>query len=206
MNAIHLNSTTLADTQEVAAKQGPATAGSRYSATAIVLHWVLGLAIVALFGAGLYMANLPFSPLRLKLYNWHKWTGMTLLALSVLRLVWRITHRPPALPARIADAMPTWQHQVHHATHAALYVLFFAVPLLGWAYSSAVGFPIVLFGVLPLPDFVPADKALAAFLKPWHQASAFALIGLALLHAAAALKHQFIDRDGLISRMWPRRG
>ena len=202
MNAIHLNFKGHGSKLNSSVNTDTAVAPKRYSATAITLHWVLGLVIVAVFGVGLYMANLPFSPLRLKLYNWHKWTGMTLLALTVFRLVWRATHRPPELPVHIADAMPTWQHRVHHATHTALYILFFAVPLLGWAYSSAVGFPIVLFGVLPLPDFVTADKAMAAFLKPWHQASAYALIGLALLHAAAALKHQFIDRDGLISRMW----
>jgi cytochrome b561 len=202
VNAIYLDSKGHESHLNASVNKGSVATPKRYSATAIALHWVLGLVIVAMFGAGLYMANLPFSPLRLKLYNWHKWTGMTLLALSMFRLVWRVTHRPPALPRHIADAMPTWQHHVHHATHTALNILFFAVPLLGWAYSSAVGFPIVLFGVLPLPDFVTADKAMAAFLKPWHQATAYALIGLALLHAAAALKHQFFDRDGLISRMW----
>jgi len=79
------------------------------------------------------------------------------------------------------------------------------VPLVGWAYSSAAGFPIVLFGVLPLPDFVSADKALAELIKPWHEISAFALAGLVVLHVAAALKHQLIDRDGLLTRMLPGR-
>ena len=177
----------------------------RYSRTAIVLHWVLGLAILGLFGVGLYMTSLPFSPARLKLYNWHKWAGITLLALSVLRLLWRATHRPPALPTSIANAMPAWQHWAHHGTHYAMYALFFLVPLIGWAYSSAAGFPIVVFGVLPLPDFVPVDKALAELIKPFHELSAFALIGLVGLHIAAALKHQLVDKDGLIGRMLPGR-
>ncbi len=177
----------------------------RYSLTAIVLHWVLGLALLGIFAVGLYMTDLPFSPTRLKLYNWHKWAGVTILALSVLRLLWRLTHRPPALPGKISAAMPAWQHWAHHGTHHALYALFFLVPLIGWAYSSAAGFPIVVFGVLPLPDFVPADKALADMIKPLHELSAFALIGLAGLHIAAALKHQWIDRDGLINRMLPGR-
>ena len=204
MITTHLNSSAhgaTAGTQALTAS-GPE---ARYSRTAIVLHCVLGLAIVGVFGVGLYMANLPFSPLRLKLFNWHKWAGESLLALSVLRLMWRLSHRPPALPARIATAMPRWQHWAHEATHSAFYVLFFAVPLIGWAYSSAAGFPIVVFGVLPLPDFVSPDKALAALIKPWHEFSALALMGLALLHAAAALKHQWWDRDGLVSRMWPGR-
>jgi cytochrome b561 len=172
----------------------------RYSAIAMLLHWVLALAIIGSFGMGLYMADLPFSPQRLKLYNWHKWAGVTILALSAARLLWRLTHRPPADPP-----MPSWQRLAAHATHYGLYVLFFAVPLVGWAYSSAAGFPIVWFGVLPLPDFVPADKALAEAIKPWHAWLAYAMAALVLMHVAAALKHQFIDRDGLLSRMLPTR-
>jgi cytochrome b561 len=182
------------------------TSSSRYGTVAIALHWVLGIALVGIFAMGVYMADLPFSPQRLKLYNWHKWAGVTILMLSALRLLWRLTHRPPELPQRIAEKMPKWQHLAHHGTHVALYVLFFAVPLIGWAYSSAAGFPVVLFGVLPLPDFVPADKALAALIKPFHELSAFALAGLVVLHVAAALKHQWVDRDGLMDRMRPGRG
>ena len=178
---------------------------ARYSLIAIVLHWVLALAILGIFAMGLYMADLPFSPTRLKLYNWHKWAGITFLALTILRLLWRLAKRPPDLPEHISRSMPAWQRIAHHGTHHALYALFFIVPLVGWAYSSAVGFSIVVFGVFPLPDFVPADKALAALIKPWHEISAFALVGLAALHIAAALKHQWVDRDGLIGRMWPGR-
>jgi cytochrome b561 len=178
-------------------------AAARYSTVAIVLHWLLGLSIFAMFAIGVYMSDLPFSPARLKLYNYHKWAGITFLILSVLRLVWRLVNKPPALPKAIEQAMPTWQTKIYHATHYALYALFFVVPLIGWAYSSAAGFPIVLFGVLPLPDFVSVDKEFAKQIKELHGASAFALIGLALLHIGAALKHHFIDKDGLVSRMLP---
>lgn len=177
----------------------------RYTTTAIALHWVLALALVGLFAFGLYMTSLPFSPARLKYFNWHKWAGVTVLTLSALRLVWRLTHPAPTLPATIQAAMPAWQRVAHHATHHALYALFFVVPLVGWAYSSAAGFPVVLFGVLPLPDFVPVDKALAELIKPWHQVSAYALAALVLVHVGAALKHQLIDRDGLLLRMLPGR-
>lgn len=173
----------------------------RYHPVSVLLHWVLGLALIGLFAVGLYMTDLPFSPQRLKLYNWHKWAGVTLLALSAFRLIWRLTHRPPALPVAIEAAMPGWQKLAHHATHHGLYLLFFAVPLLGWAYSSAAGFPIVLFGVLPLPDFVPVSEELAELIKPLHKLSAFAMMALVLLHVAGALKHQLVDRDGLIARM-----
>ena len=172
----------------------------RYSSTAIAFHWLLALALLTSFSVGLYMADLPVSPQRLKLYNYHKWSGVTILLLSALRLAWRLTHRPPAdLPA------PAWQLRAAHLTHFAMYLLFFAVPLVGWAYSSAAGFPVVWFGVLPLPDFISPDKALAKAIEPWHGALAWALAALAALHVAAALKHHFIDRDGLLRRMMPRR-
>jgi cytochrome b561 len=177
-----------------------------YDAVAIGLHWLLAAAIVTSLGVGLTMTGLPFSPLQLKLFNWHKWAGITILLLSALRLLWRLAHRPPPLPADVLAAMPAWQRRAHRATHAGLYLLFFVVPLTGWAYSSARGFPVVWFGVWPLPDWVAVDKPFAdAVLKPLHHACAYALAALALLHVAAALKHQWIDHDGLLRRMWPRR-
>ena len=172
----------------------------RWHPVSIALHWVLALMIVGSLGVGLYMTGLPFSPLRLQLYNWHKWAGVTILALSALRLLWRLTHRPPA------DApMPRWQRSAAHVAHGALYLLFFAVPLAGWAYSSAAGFPVVLFGVLPLPDFVGADRELSESLKPLHRMLAYTLAAVVVLHVAGALRHHFIDRDGLLLRMMPAR-
>lgn len=176
----------------------------RYHPVAIALHWLLALALIGLLVMGLVMTELPFSPLRLKLYNWHKWIAVTVLALSLVRLVWRWVHRPPPLPARIEVAMPAWQRAAHRAVHRGLYGLFFAVPLLGWAYSSAAGFPVVWLGVLPLPDFVPVNPDLAEALKPWHQWSAYALAALIALHVAGAVKHAVVDRDGLLRRMVPR--
>jgi len=176
------------------------TESKRYTRTAIALHWVLGLALLGSFSVGLYMTGLPLSPQRLKLYNWHKWAGVTILTLSAIRLAWRLTHRPPA-----DVAMPAWQQRAAHWTHRALYALFFFVPLAGWAYSSAAGFPVVVFGLLPLPDFLPADKALAETIKPLHKILAWLLALLVLGHVGAALKHHFVDRDGLLGRMWPAR-
>ncbi|WP_296650068.1 cytochrome b [Rhodoferax sp.] len=183
----------------------PHTPLLRYSAPAIALHWLLAGGIIGLFALGIYMHELPFSPWRLKLYNWHKWAGMAVLLLSAVRLFWRLTHRPPALPATMIGAMPVWQAQAYHATHHLMYLLFFAVPLLGWTYSSAAGFPIVWLGLLPLPDLLSADKALAELIRPWHQWTAFALMGLVALHVAAALKHHWVDRDGLMQRILPVR-
>jgi cytochrome b561 len=176
------------------------TTRERYTTPAIALHWLLALMILGALGMGLYMTGLPFSMQRLKLYNWHKWAGVTILVLSAARLLWRLTHRPPTDP----PGMPAWQVRVAHAVHIALYGVFFAVPLSGWAYSSASGFPIVWFAVLPLPDFVPVDRDLADTLKLVHHWLAYALAALVALHVAAALKHQFIDRDGLLRRMRPQ--
>lgn len=171
-----------------------------YTRTAIALHWLLAAGLLGMLAMGLYMTSLPFSPARLKLYNWHKWAGVVILGLSVARLLWRLTHRPP-----VDVAMPSWQRRTAHATHVVMYALFFAVPLMGWAYSSAAGFPIVLFGVLPLPDFVAADRELAEAIKPFHAWLAWTLLGLIALHVAAAVKHQLLDRDGLLQRMAPTR-
>jgi cytochrome b561 len=174
----------------------PPASPFRYGAVAIALHWLLAAALAASFCVGVFMSDLAASPLKLRLYNWHKWAGITILALSALRLAWRLAHPPPP-----DVAMPAWQRGVARLTHRTMYGLFFAVPLAGWAYSSAAGFPVVLFGVLPLPDFVPADKALAEAIVPWHAGLAFALAGIVLVHVAAAIKHHFVDRDGLLGRM-----
>ncbi|MFM9880619.1 MAG: cytochrome b [Burkholderiaceae bacterium] len=171
----------------------------RYSHVAIGFHWLLALMIIGAWSFGFYMTDLPFSPARLKQYNWHKWAGITILTLSALRLLWRLTHRPPPLPGHT----PAWQATASHATHWLLYAVFFALPLAGWAYSSAAGFPVVYFGVLQLPDFVPRDKELAEWLKLAHRTLAYTLAALVALHVAAALKHQWFDRDHLLARMNP---
>ncbi|CAN5211785.1 cytochrome b [soil metagenome] len=179
---------------------------ARFGTVAIAFHWLLALAMTGSFCVGVYMSDLAFSPTRVTLFNWHKWAGVTILALSAARLLWRLSHRPPPLPADVLAAMPGWQQRAHRLTLLLMYLLFFAVPLAGWAYSSAMGFQVVWFGVLPLPDFMPLDKTLAeTLLKPLHATLAFTLAALVLLHVAGALKHQVIDHDGLLRRMWPGR-
>jgi cytochrome b561 len=174
------------------------TPPARYTPIAMALHWLLALAIIGSFAVGLYMTSLQLSPTKLKLYNWHKWAGVVILLLSAARLLWRLFHTPPAdVP------MPAWQQRAAHVTHWLMYGLFFAIPLAGWAYSSAAGFPIVLFGVLPLPDWVSPDKEFAELIKPVHKWLAFALGALVLLHVGAALKHHAVDGDGLLRRMLP---
>ncbi len=179
----------------------PRVAAVAYDPVAVSLHWVLAVLIIASFFAGVYMVELHFSPLRFRLFNWHKWAGMAALALSTLRLGWRMSGHPaPALP----PGAPGWQLAAYRATHVAFYVLFFVVPLLGWLYTSAVGVPVVWFGWLPLPDLVRVDKPLAdGVLKPLHSLTSYVLAALVVLHVGAALKHQLVDRDHLLVRIWP---
>lgn len=174
----------------------------RYQVPAVLLHWVMAALLLGLVGLGLYMTGLPFSPQRLKFYNWHKWAGIVALTLAAARLAYRLLRPPPPLPAALETAMPAWQRLAYLAVHIGLYALFFVVPLLGWAYSSSTGIPVVLFGLLRLPDFVPIDSALTGALKQAHHLAAYALVVLVLLHVGAALKHHFVDNDGLLRRMW----
>lgn len=170
-----------------------------YTAVAIALHWLAAALILSALIIGVSMVDMPVSPARLKTYSYHKWIGILVLVLSAIRLGWRLTHRPPANPDAVA-----WRRTAAELTHAALYVLFFAIPLVGWALSSASGFPVVVFGILPLPDFVPVDKALVVLLKPWHRGLAFALGGLVAVHVLAAVAHRFIDGHSVLRRMQPR--
>lgn len=169
----------------------------RYTSTAIVLHWLMALLIFAAFPLGVYMHDLPLSPAKLQLYSYHKWLGITVLGLILLRMGWRLRHAPPPLPAHL----PAWQQRASQLTHALLYLLMFAVPMSGWLMSSAKGFQTVWLGILPLPDLIEKNKALGALLAEWHEGLNIALLLLVALHLAAVVKHQFIDRDHLLSRL-----
>lgn len=170
-----------------------------YTRTAIALHWLLAFGLVGTFMVGVYMHELPLSPDKLKIYSWHKWAGVTLFMLAVLRLLWRFSHRPPAAPGH----MPRWQQLVAEAVHYLLYLLMLAIPLSGWLMSSAKGFQVVYFGVLPIPDLIGKNPDLGNFLKEVHETLNFLLLGLVAAHAAAAIKHHLIDRDDVLSRMLP---
>lgn len=176
-----------------------ATPPSRYTATAIGLHWLMALLLLSLFACGLYMHNLPLTPWKLKVFNWHKWAGVCAFALVLLRSGWRLAHRPPALPA----SMPGWQVHAAKAGHALLYLLMLAIPLTGWLMSSAKGFQTVVFGHFPIPDLIGKDKALGEELLTVHLSLNLLMVLIVAGHAAAALKHHFIDRDDVLRHMLP---
>lgn len=172
----------------------------RYTITAIVFHWLIAVLIVGAFIMGLVMTDIPgITPTKLKYYSWHKWAGVTVLALAALRLLWRLSHRAPPYAA----SMPAWQKGAAHGLHGMLYLLMFAVPLSGYLYTLSAGIPVVYFGLFELPVIMAADPELKPLLKGVHYWLNMGLAGAVGLHLAAALKHQFIDRDGVLKRMLP---
>ena len=175
-----------------------AAAGS-YTTTAVALHWLVALGVFGAFSLGLYMHELPLSPTKLKLYSYHKWAGVTIFLLALIRLGWRATPPAPPLP----DHMPRWQRMAAHATHHLLYVLIVAIPLTGWLMSSAKGFQTVWFGVLPLPDLLDKNKELGDTLALVHKTLNLSMAALVSAHVGAALKHHLVDRDDVLARMLP---
>lgn len=173
-------------------------ASSSYTRTAIALHWLAAALILANFLLGPWMADLPISPQNLRLYAWHKWIGITVFLVVVARLAWRYRHSPPP-----PVAMPDWQRRAARVTHVLLYALMLVIPLSGWLYSSATGVQVVYLGLVPLPDVVAKDKALAAILKAVHVTLNYSLLALVFLHVGAALEHHRVDRDGVLARMLP---
>ncbi|AXS80238.1 cytochrome b [Dechloromonas sp. HYN0024] len=172
---------------------------TNYTRTAMTLHWLMAILLFALLALGFYMSDLPLSPDKLKFYSWHKWAGVTAFLLVTIRLVWRITHRPPALP----ESMPKFMQFAAHAGHLALYGLMIAIPLSGWLMSSAKGFQTVWFGLLPIPDLLDKNKELGDLLATIHESLNLLLIAVLVGHIGAALKHHFIDKDDILTRMLP---
>ena len=186
-----------------ASKVGAATkvtAGERYGGVAIALHWLTALLIAGSFTLGLSMVGMPLGRQKLQWFAWHKWVGITVFLLTCARLAWRWKHPAPELPP-----MPRWQQRAATLAHGALYTLLLAIPLSGWIYSSSTGVQVVYLGLFPLPDLVPKDRALASVLQALHVSLNFVLFSLVCIHAAAALRHHFVDRDAVLARMLPRR-
>jgi cytochrome b561 len=172
---------------------------TRYTATAIALHWLTVVLLVASVCLGVYMVGLKLSPLKLRLYSWHKWVGVTIFLVIAVRLIWRASHIPP--PPTTASSK--WQQAAAVVNHWLLYVLLICIPISGWLMSSAYGVPVVYFGVLRLPDLLQKNKELADALKTLHETLAFTMLALVAVHAVAALKHHLVDRDDVLHRMLP---
>lgn len=176
-----------------------------YGRIAILFHWTMALLIIGMLGLGLYMSDLPLTdPNAFQFFQLHKSIGFVVLALAVLRLVWRLANPSPKLP----EGMHPLERLGAHLGHAGLYALLFAMPLTGWLMVSASpwGIPTVVFNVLPVPH-LPVPEALGSqeqaegFFKLLHAYGAYLLIALVVVHVAAAFKHHVIARDDTLKRM-----
>ncbi|HEX2200246.1 MAG TPA: cytochrome b [Burkholderiales bacterium] len=168
----------------------------RYDRTAVILHWVVGLAVLAQFALGWWMLGVPKGGdgERAWWFNLHKSIGMTLGALVLLRLAWRLRGAPPGLP------LPAWQRFAAEASHWGLYACMLTLPLSGFLGSVFSGYPIRYFG-LRLPDAALASAPLKNLMSAVHETAAWALAALLALHIGAALWH-LARRDGVFRRMW----
>jgi cytochrome b561 len=185
----------------------------RYTRVAIALHWSIALAVVALSITGLWMVDAIKQPesraTAFQTYQLHKSLGLTVLVLTGLRLIWRLTHPAPPLPV----GMTSFERAAAKATHILFYAMMIAIPVAGWAMVSAskFGLPTIVFGLFEWPHISWIvgldDKASAeALAKVAHKYMGYGLAALLILHVGAALKHHFINRDNVLARMLPGLG
>lgn len=171
----------------------------RFGAVAKGFHWLIAVAVIGLIAVGLYMEGLDPAPFKFSLYFWHKSIGITVLALAAVRLLWRFTNTHPATLA----THQKWEKTLAKIIHPLLYVCLFAMPLSGWAMSSAKGFSVSVFGWFTLPNIVGENKELGGLLREAHEYIAWVLIACIILHFAGALKHHLVDKDSTLRRMLP---
>ncbi|WP_342235265.1 cytochrome b [Inquilinus sp. OTU3971] len=170
----------------------------RWGRVSIALHWTIaGLILLVQIPAGLTMNRVEPGLLQNILYDTHKMTGLTVFALAVVRLLWRWANPVPELPAD----MPPWQAAAARVTHGLLYLLILAMPVSGFIYTATGGFPVPLFYLVNLADFVPVSKPVAAVAKAVHLNLIWVLLAVVLLHIAGALYHHLVRRDGVLRRM-----
>jgi cytochrome b561 len=175
------------------------TEPARYSVPAQLFHWVIAVMIVIQFVLAKMQDHLPLGGRKLALLARHKSVGMTVLMLAILRLAWRLWHPAPSLPS----TMRPFERWAARATHAAFYVLLFAMPLTGWLMSSAKNYSVSWFGLFTWPNLIGKNEDAFNFLRATHDILSYVLFTIAVLHILAALKHHFWDRDDVLVRMLP---
>lgn len=169
----------------------------RYGALAQIFHWLVVLGFLLQYGLGWYMEDLPNSPYKIEVYNLHKSIGLTILAVAVLRLLWRWANPVPPLP----PGRPRWEERAARASHAALYTLIYAQPITGLVFVLYSQFPSFIWGVkLPKPA---ADKALEDAFGAAHYYIQWVTLAVVAVHVAAALRHHFVLKDDVLRRMLP---
>lgn len=165
-----------------------------------LLHWLVVVLILVMAWIGLRMGDMPNGPDKIATYAMHKSIGISILALVLLRLSWRLYAGAPAA----VPGTPAWQERVASLTHWALYALLLAIPLSGWVLNSASGFPLQWFGLFNLPAIVGRDHGLHELAEEVHEWLFWAMVALAVAHAAAAFYHHLFQRDATLARMLPR--
>jgi len=171
---------------------------ARWGAVAQSLHWLIVALIITQVVLALSAAQLH-GMAKLAMLARHKSVGITILMLAAVRLVWRLVNPTPPLPVRLKP----YERFLANFTHAALYVLIFAMPITGWIMTSARGFPASWFNLFQLPDLVAKNRPLYEAMQETHEALAWTLGAVATLHVLAALKHQFVLKDTVLRRMLP---
>ena len=171
--------------------------GTDYGWAAKAFHWMTAAAVIAMFAIAWYMEELPNTPFKIEVFNLHKSIGVTILTVTVLRIVWRRISPPPPLP----DSMRTWERLAAHSGHAVLYLLLVVMPVAGILHSWFLNYPITIFGLFSLPSPVPANRDAAEIFGAVHGIGANVLLVTFALHVAAALKHHFVTKDAILKRM-----
>ncbi len=174
-------------------------ADAGYHPFARALHWITALLVLGLIGVGLWMVGLPLSMTKLLAYAWHKWIGLVVLLLTIVRLAWRWYAPEPPLPGTVK----AWARKASAVSHGFLLVLLLAMPVSGWLMSSAGGVTVYWFGVLQMPDLVPRDRLTFEMLRTLHHKLAWILIAALVIHVLAVVHHDILRRDGIFARMWP---
>lgn len=171
----------------------------RYHAGTVILHWLISMAIFTQIALGFWMTELPKSPpgLRAGWFNVHKSVGITIGLLILLRIIWRLIHRPPSLP----EFLKPQEKQLAKLGHFALYISMISVPLSGFLGSSFSKYPIKYFGI-ELPKFLMANDGLKEIMKEVHEVSVIILLSLIAIHLLAVIKHVLLDKKNILSRMW----
>lgn len=174
----------------------------RWGGVSQLLHWTIAVLILSIGVIGLVMGELPRSPKFFWVYTVHKSLGLTVLALVLVRIGWRLYAGAP----QPVPGTPRWQSKLASLTHGAIYLLILAMPLSGWLYDSASGLrPLRWFGLAEVPKLSPPNEALAGAMHEAHELLFWVLLALVAAHAGAALYHHFFQRDATLARMLPRR-
>lgn len=173
-------------------------ASPRYTGVAIALHWIVAALVIAQVAWGWWMQEIPKQPVgpRVDAYNLHKSVGLTIFALMLVRLGWRLGHPAPPLPS-----LPAWEARLARTVHVLLYASLFLQPVLGYLGSVFSGYPVKVYGVV-LPAWGWKDEGLKDLMSQLHLANSLVLAGAIALHVAGAVKH-LADGSGIVRRMLP---